>query len=357
MDKIKVLYIAGWGRSGSTLFSSILGSVPGFFAGGELAFFWGAARLHDWHCSCREPLVSCPVWRDVLTRAFGRNAFDPAFIAAMHEGVMALLNKHRHGTAVFGRQLKRGPSETETLRNIDRFYQSIHTTTGARVIIDSSKVPLYAKWLNELPGLDVYLLHLVRDPRAVCYSWSRAKPNMSGTGQFAIPRRSTLQSALRWIGVNQIFHGMRSQHPGRYLQIRYTDFLADPQPVIEKIFAFIGETNAPSPIHEHGTAVLAPQHLAFGNPDRMQQGTISLSIRNEWRQKMPLQDKWLVTLLCAPWMIRYRYPFRATIKQPPEGPGNASRSLPATMLLGATGAKDLLYAGLANLFSGRREPA
>jgi hypothetical protein len=30
-DKIKVLYIAGWGRSGSTILGNILGQVAGFF--------------------------------------------------------------------------------------------------------------------------------------------------------------------------------------------------------------------------------------------------------------------------------------------------------------------------------------
>jgi len=34
----RVLYIAGWGRSGSTILDNVLGQVDGFFSAGELMF-------------------------------------------------------------------------------------------------------------------------------------------------------------------------------------------------------------------------------------------------------------------------------------------------------------------------------
>ena len=39
-DKIKVLYIAGNGRSGSTLLGVLLGQIPGFFNVGEVRRVW-----------------------------------------------------------------------------------------------------------------------------------------------------------------------------------------------------------------------------------------------------------------------------------------------------------------------------
>lgn len=38
--EVKVLYIAGWGRSGSTILDNVLGQVEGFFSGGELSYLW-----------------------------------------------------------------------------------------------------------------------------------------------------------------------------------------------------------------------------------------------------------------------------------------------------------------------------
>ena len=35
---VKVLYVAGLGRSGSTILANTLGQVEGFFSGGELNF-------------------------------------------------------------------------------------------------------------------------------------------------------------------------------------------------------------------------------------------------------------------------------------------------------------------------------
>lgn len=39
-EKIKVLYIAGWGRSGSRILARTLSQVEGFFHGGELRTIW-----------------------------------------------------------------------------------------------------------------------------------------------------------------------------------------------------------------------------------------------------------------------------------------------------------------------------
>ena len=42
--KVKVLFIAGNGRSGSTILDVILGQLEGFFAVGELRRIWGSER-------------------------------------------------------------------------------------------------------------------------------------------------------------------------------------------------------------------------------------------------------------------------------------------------------------------------
>ena len=42
-----VLYLLGKGRSGSTLLSMALGELDGFFAAGELRFFWRRGLVED----------------------------------------------------------------------------------------------------------------------------------------------------------------------------------------------------------------------------------------------------------------------------------------------------------------------
>src|SRR5438552_555935 len=70
-DRLRVLYVGGAGRSGSTLLGLLLGKLPGFTFHGELRWLWHSVRAHDELCSCREPYPSCPFWREVGLSAFG----------------------------------------------------------------------------------------------------------------------------------------------------------------------------------------------------------------------------------------------------------------------------------------------
>ncbi len=54
-------------------------------------------------------------------------------------------------------------------------YEHLVDVTGARVIVDASKRLEDAAVLAGLPLVDHHVLHIVRDPRAVVFSWSRLK--------------------------------------------------------------------------------------------------------------------------------------------------------------------------------------
>ena len=66
-----VLYIAGPGRSGSTLLDLVLGQVDGVVSIGELRNLWYAGFHGAWPCGCGKPVTECPFWSAVLARAFG----------------------------------------------------------------------------------------------------------------------------------------------------------------------------------------------------------------------------------------------------------------------------------------------
>ena len=46
-DKIKILYITGWGRSGSTILSMLLGQLDGFFLTGEMYQLWQSGFIDN----------------------------------------------------------------------------------------------------------------------------------------------------------------------------------------------------------------------------------------------------------------------------------------------------------------------
>ncbi len=69
-------------------------------------------------------------------------------------------------------------------------FNAIADLSGADVIVDSSKSPARALALSRTPGLDVRMLHLVRDVRGVAYSLrklSAPKPGEDLLGVARIP--------------------------------------------------------------------------------------------------------------------------------------------------------------------------
>ena len=70
-DKIVVLYIAGWGRSGSTIMVNILGQLPGFAHVGEISNVWTRGVLENNPCGCGTPFGECATWSSIFARAFG----------------------------------------------------------------------------------------------------------------------------------------------------------------------------------------------------------------------------------------------------------------------------------------------
>ena len=59
-DAVKVLYIAGVGRSGSTLLERMLGAVPGSVNAGELNAIFSRVASQDQRCGCGEPFSPAP---------------------------------------------------------------------------------------------------------------------------------------------------------------------------------------------------------------------------------------------------------------------------------------------------------
>ena len=63
---LKVLLIAGCGRSGSTLLSATLGQVEGLVSVGELTNLWPWILEDLYPCMCARPFPECPFWSRVL---------------------------------------------------------------------------------------------------------------------------------------------------------------------------------------------------------------------------------------------------------------------------------------------------
>jgi hypothetical protein len=305
---IKVLYISGSGRSGSTILDSILGQLDGWFSVGELVNLWERGLIAGRRCGCGVPVLQCPLWPAVLSRAFG----TPDGVDARR---MALLARRRVRAgslppllAARGRTVP--PDGDEYRATLARLYGAVRDHTGCRVIVDSSKSPVYAELLATLPGAEVFVVHLVRDPRATAYSWLRQKRLPDFGDDRLMLRQPPLVSARRWVLWQTGTELLWRRRPERYLRLRYEDLMGAPRPALRRIAALVGESPPRLPFASERVVRLEATHSVSGNPGRFRTGEVELVLDHEWVGAMRRADSALVTAATWPWLLRYRYPLR-----------------------------------------------
>ncbi|MDN5857966.1 MAG: sulfotransferase [Pseudonocardia sp.] len=307
---INVLYIAGSGRSGSTILDRILSQYDGFFGAGELCNYFSRGLVAKRRCGCGQPIPEqCPTWAAITKEAFGDPlTIDPQRLAATSlHGVRA----RSIGKVLAARRAGLLSTTPEHHRAVTALYRAIWRNTGARVIVDSSKTPLYAATVAAVPGVRLHVVHLVRDARATAYSFMRKKrmPDF-GDDRLMITQSPTV-SARRWLvwqAVTELLWSRPSSD--RYLRLRYEDVMRNPRGAVDQILALVGETPTDSPFVDDRTVRLAATHSVSGNANRFDTGTTEIRADDEWARSMRPADRRKVTVVAAPLLLRYGYPLR-----------------------------------------------
>ncbi len=298
---MKVLYIGGTGRSGSTILDQILGQLDGFFAVGELSQIWERGLVSRRKCGCGVPVPDCPAWSGILARAFGEPwSIDPTRIARLKGP------RRSPSSLVLGRYMNR-EGDLEYERAVETLYKGVHEETGCRVIVDSSKSPVHAKRLASFSDVDVYFVHLVRDPRATAYSWLRKRTLPDFGDDRLMLRQSPFETARRWVRWQLVAELLWRRKQDRYLLLKYEDFVREPQAAVEQILRFVGETAPSLPFVEKSSVELGTTHSVSGNPSRFTTGMVELRDDSEWERNMTRGHRMFVTALTWPLLRRYGY--------------------------------------------------
>jgi Sulfotransferase family len=305
--RVKVLYFAGSGRSGTTIINNIVGQLGGAFAAGEIRFLWERGVVEDRLCGCGLPFSQCPTWQAVMTKAFPDGSAPDANAVAGR--LISRLRLRRLPTMiarkVVGRRAAAAHPDDEALQ---RTYDALAECTGASVILDSSKLPGYGLLLADLPGIDLYVLHIMRDPRAVTFSWRRTKLTHDGVGdEDAMQQLAVWKVPLVWLAENVATAMIWARRRDRYIRVPYERFVADPQGTMAAVADLVGLDPADLPFETPMSVRLAPTHSVAGNPNRHDTGTITLRHDTEWVSAMPAKDKAVVTALAAPGLLAFGY--------------------------------------------------
>lgn len=231
----KVLYVAGYGRSGSTVLDVVLGSHTEITGLGELSLIRDELTAEGRRCACGELYGDCQLWGPMA-----RGIEDDPDV----ESIRRVEKRSRVLRLLLGWLPKSDRTayrdyHTRLWNHLER-----HAPEG-RLLVDSSKSARYTLGrflaLRKICGDDVRVVHLVRSGSSVMESVVLRGSNWAQEGYTKAPRLPGLRALVGWTSTN-IWVSVLGRLLGseRYLMLRFEDLLKDPSGQLERIGAFAG---------------------------------------------------------------------------------------------------------------------
>jgi hypothetical protein len=307
---LRVVYLGGLGRSGSTLLERLLGELPGACAAGEIVHLWERGIADDELCGCSERFSACGFWSRVGQAAFGGwDAVDLARVAQLRRSV----DRTRFIPVLAGSAL---PARTrrdlsEYTAFYARAYHAIAQVSGSTTVIDSSKHASLAFCLSKCPEVDVRVVHLVRDSRAVAFSWTTTVPRPEAAGSYMTTYPPT-SAAAHWNAQNGALQ-LLARRGAPVLRVRYEDLVRSTLPTLARVARFAGlpaDEGSLGFLNAEGdppSALLNRAHTVSGNPMRFATGRTAIRDDERWRTAMPRSQCRAVTAMTFPLLTHYGY--------------------------------------------------
>lgn len=318
-EPIRVLFIVGAGRSGSTLLERVLDQVPGVTSHGELAMFWQNGVLERRRCSCGAAMPQCPFWAEVSDRAPDLVSVAVAREqVAAHAAVMRTAQLHRAVTPL-GRRRLRHALPRHYLSRLDELYRAVSVTARADTVVDSSKHPVSAWLTSELSGVDATYVHLVRDPRGTAHSWSRRRLDPGAPGQ-EMHRYTAGNAAMQWVAWNAASAAVVRGRP--HVMVRYEALVDHPVRALADLCDAVSIPRLGPDVLDDRAVHLAPGHAISGNPVRFTAGTLPIAPDDAWVRDMRPRDRRLVTTATMPGLLALGYPVRPRLAARPRPPAS-----------------------------------
>jgi hypothetical protein len=185
--------VAGSGHGGTTILSMILGQHAAIFATGKLRDFPSGGLFGDVNvCSCGSQALACEFWAQV------RDQFAPW-------------------------------QDSQDPARYTELFRIISTLSGRPFVGDVSHNVDYAQLLQQLPDIDLYLVHVVRDGRGVVNSRIRKDYKIGelekrGWRHF----RRVIMVSRRWAWHARQFASLEKKLGSRAVRIDYEAMCRDP---------------------------------------------------------------------------------------------------------------------------------
>jgi sulfotransferase family protein len=217
--KPKVIYVMGSGHSGSTILGVALGNCADIFFSGELQNF--LARSGE------------PMFGGLERTRFWASVRSEVPDASELYGTRSLRLLERSLSVFRVREWRQKRRLRPPYRRVTQeLYEAIARVAGVTHIVDTSHFPLRARELQQIDGIDLYLIFLVRDPKPVVESIGRMVNRHD-----SVKRASMLleTNADLWLTHALSLSVFLRQPPERRILVHYEDLVAAPESVLRQI--------------------------------------------------------------------------------------------------------------------------
>ena len=302
-----MVYILAASHSGSTLLAMLMGSHPEVCTVGELKFT-SLGEIDNYRCSCRKEIRKCGFWNGIrqdmskygLTFDFA--CPDTHFNSITSQYICRLLRPLHRGPfleKIRDMALNLSPQWRYHLPRIQKqneiLLKCLQIRTGKKVIVDSSKIGIRLKFLMRNPALDVKIIRLMRDGRAVALTYmdparfADAKDTSlqgGGTGgKRESERLSMTNAAYEWQRSNEEAEALLSNlAPSNWIEVRYEELCLNTDRELKKIYALLGIDN--------GKVYLdfrSQDHHIIGNGMRLDT-TSEIKLDERWKSALSIAD-------------------------------------------------------------------
>ena len=283
MNPLKIVYIAGYSRSGSTILDILLGNSQGVYSTGELGYL-----PFDYHsnrlCSCGEKYGNCSFWKDL-----GYSVFELKELVQIVKKIESRTNY---------RKLANNDIEPKDLNKYKEYQRQLFTyisqKSSCSTIIDSSKnardMAGRTLALVKTGLFDLRVIHLTKSCEEVMLSYKNKGSNWALEGHGKNKPLRVQRAALGWKLANNIASDLQNSPGCRYIRLKYEDFIDDPMRTIQVISQFIDHDLTDLSENLAAGGDFKVSHNVGGNRLRLNQ-SIKLKKPSQTKIKLSLVDR------------------------------------------------------------------
>lgn len=303
---VHVVYLAGTSCCGSTLISFLLNAHPQILSIGEISPIAEAER-NGFKCSCDVELVKCPfvlAVKDLIEKKYDI-PFDVAHWELRHRYSKSsfwnrlMIGELGHPLLNYSRDAVRTliPSYRVRMnyctRRNEAFIRAALEVSKKQVFFDATKIPMRIPFLQGIRGINLKVLHVVRDPRGYVSSICKKEG------------KSARIASQEWVKVNKnVEHNLYWLETGQWMRLRFESLCINLEKSLTLLTEFIKVKDFASKIDNYR----AKPHHIIGNRMRLSSdGRKTVKLEEKWRLFLSKDDLEVVKSIAGSLARKYGY--------------------------------------------------